>query len=339
MLRLMKYLKPYLLLILIAVGLLFVQANSDLALPDYMSRIVNNGIQQNGITDTLPTAIRQSEMNKLVIFLNADEKAIVLADYYLVDTNSISYPLHVKQYPILASEPIYILKTIDQAEIEKLGPVVEKGLVIVSFIQQAAAAPTSAAAMGQGLGFDLSKLPAGADIFSLLARLPEAQLTTITSSINQKFSTLGNSMVKQMAVSAVKAEYRRWAWIPPRCRPTIFCTTGIIMLLLTLLSVACTDRGRFPFCQHRRRAGARSAPECVQESGKFLQCRIRSILHRFADHPLHQRCHPDPDGGPHDDAHGLLCAHHRHRRHHPRHRQKHHPCGGSSRWQWSCCWD
>jgi len=40
MLRLAKYLKPYLLLILIAIALLFVQANADLALPDYMSNIV-----------------------------------------------------------------------------------------------------------------------------------------------------------------------------------------------------------------------------------------------------------------------------------------------------------
>ena len=123
MLRLLKYLKPYFLLILIAIGLLFVQANSDLALPDYMSRIVNNGIQRSGITDVLPSAIRQSEFDKLTSFLNADEKAIVQADYYLVDTKSISYPMHVDQYPMLASEPIYILKMIDKGEIDKLSPV------------------------------------------------------------------------------------------------------------------------------------------------------------------------------------------------------------------------
>ena len=39
MLRLMKYVKPYLLLILLTIILLFVQANADLALPDYMSKI------------------------------------------------------------------------------------------------------------------------------------------------------------------------------------------------------------------------------------------------------------------------------------------------------------
>ena len=240
MLRLMKYLKPYLLLILVAIGLLFVQANSDLALPDYMSRIVNNGIQQSGITDSVPAAIRQSEMEKLVPFLSADEKALVRADYYLVDKNSVGYPLHVKQYPVLASEPIYILKTVDKAEIDQLSPVMTKGLVILSFIQQAIADPTKAAAIGQGLGFDLSKMPAGTDLFSLLGKLPEAQLTAMTNGINEKFSALGSNLATQMADSAVKTEYIALGMDTTALQTNYILNTGISMLLLTLLSVACT---------------------------------------------------------------------------------------------------
>ena len=49
MLRLLRYLKPYLLPLWLAAGLLFAQANADLALPDYLSRIVNTGIQQGGV--------------------------------------------------------------------------------------------------------------------------------------------------------------------------------------------------------------------------------------------------------------------------------------------------
>ncbi|HEX7540567.1 MAG TPA: hypothetical protein VF352_00435, partial [Anaerolineales bacterium] len=63
MLRLLKYLKPYTLLILFAIALLFVQANADLALPDYMSKIVNVGIQQGGVENAVPVAVRQTEMN------------------------------------------------------------------------------------------------------------------------------------------------------------------------------------------------------------------------------------------------------------------------------------
>jgi ABC-type multidrug transport system fused ATPase/permease subunit len=60
MLRLLKYLKPYLFLILLAIALLFVQANADLALPDYMSKIVNIGIQQGGVENAIPVAVRQT---------------------------------------------------------------------------------------------------------------------------------------------------------------------------------------------------------------------------------------------------------------------------------------
>jgi ATP-binding cassette subfamily B protein len=54
MLKLLRYLKPFTLQIVLAVGLLFIQANADLALPDYMSRIVNVGIQQ-GRSEVIPS--------------------------------------------------------------------------------------------------------------------------------------------------------------------------------------------------------------------------------------------------------------------------------------------
>jgi len=240
MLRLIKYLKPYLLLVLIAIGLLFVQANSDLALPDYMSRIVNNGIQQSGITAVVPSAIRQRELDKLAIFLTAEEKSLVQADYYLVDKGSIGYPIHVTQYPVLSSEPIYILKTMDKSEIDRLSPVMTKGLVLLSFIQQAMADPSKAAAIGQGLGFDLTKLPPGTDLFSLIKKLPEAQLIAMSSSINEKFNALGSNLAEQMATSAVKAEYIALGMDTTALQTNYIINTGISMLLLTLLSVMCT---------------------------------------------------------------------------------------------------
>ena len=152
MLRLAKYLKPYLLLILGAVVLLFIQANADLALPDYMSNIVDYGIQQGGIVDAVPQAIRQSEMNRLVIFMSAQNKTTVLGDYTLVDQSSPDYATDVKQYPDLAKEPIYVLNNVNQAEITKLNPVMGKALLAVSGIEQAMANPAAAKSMGQMFG-------------------------------------------------------------------------------------------------------------------------------------------------------------------------------------------
>ncbi len=44
MLRLIKYLKPYILLIILLLGLTYAQVMASLALPDYMAKIVNEGI-------------------------------------------------------------------------------------------------------------------------------------------------------------------------------------------------------------------------------------------------------------------------------------------------------
>jgi ATP-binding cassette subfamily B protein len=240
MLRILKYLKPYLGLILIAVGLLFVQANADLALPDYMSKIVNNGIQQGGVENAVPKAIRQSELDKLVLFLGPEDKTLVQGDYTLVDKTSPDYDKYLKEYPSLADGPIYVLKAVDAAEIKKLNPVMGKGFLVVTAINQILADPAQAAAMAKGFGFDLSKLPPGVDLFALLAKLPPAQLSQMTSAIDSKFSSLGESMINQMAVASVKAEYTALGMDTGKLQTNYIIHVGILMLLLTLLSGACT---------------------------------------------------------------------------------------------------
>jgi len=151
MLRLAKYLKPYLLLILIAIALLFVQANADLALPDYLSNIVNYGIQQGGVANAVPEAIRQSEMNRLAAFLSAEDKAAVLADYTLIDKSSADASTYLNQYPTLSTEPIYVLKDVDKAEITKLNPIMGKAWLVVSTLEQALADPAKAKASARCL--------------------------------------------------------------------------------------------------------------------------------------------------------------------------------------------
>ena len=49
MTKILKYLKPYWLSIVLAFGLLFGQATCELTMPDYMQNIVNTGIQNEGI--------------------------------------------------------------------------------------------------------------------------------------------------------------------------------------------------------------------------------------------------------------------------------------------------
>lgn len=241
MLRLAKYLKPYTTMLLLTVLLLFAQANFDLALPDYLSRIVNVGIQQGGVENAVPEAIRQSQMDRVLIFLSADEKASVLANYTLVDKFSPDFSTAAEEYPIVASEPIYVLYDVDQAEIDRLNPILGKGLLAVSSIEQIMADPAKAAEMGgDGLGFDLSRIPPGTDVFAMLGRLPADQLTQMTDTINLKFVALGDSMVAQAATAPVKAEYAALGMETAKLQNSYMLRIGAIMLLLTLLSGAAT---------------------------------------------------------------------------------------------------
>ncbi len=236
MLRLVKYLKPYTLLILFAVALLFVQANADLALPDYMSKIVNIGIQQGGIENAVPQAIRQSEMDRLYLFMSSEEQSVVQADYQLVDEGSPNFIEAIRQYPTVASEPVYLLKTVDQEEIDRLNPIMGRSWIIVAGVEQAMADPATIESMSQMVGVDLSQLPPGEDIFSMLQTSPSGLLTGITDTINQKFTGLSDTMFSQMSVAAVKSEYAALGMDAGKVQTDYILSTGVLMLLVTLLS-------------------------------------------------------------------------------------------------------
>jgi ATP-binding cassette subfamily B multidrug efflux pump len=240
MLRLVKYLKPYTLLILVTIALLFVQANADLALPDYLSKIVNVGIQQAGVENAVPEAIRQSQMDKLMIFMSAEERALVMDSYVLVEPWSPEAEQYIDEYPALADEAIYVLQDVDEAEMDALNAIMGEAWLVVSGIEQMIADPSQAPPMGQDFDFDPSMLPAGVDIFALLVRMPAEQLSQVRTAINVRFAALGESMVTQMAVGAVKAEYEALGMDTAKLQQDYILRTGGIMLLISLLGGACT---------------------------------------------------------------------------------------------------
>jgi len=233
--RLFKYLKPYTLLIILSVTFLFVQANANLALPDYLSRIVNNGIQQNGVEDAVPVAIRQTEMDKLLIFMDSENVGFVLEAYQLVKPGTIDADIYLEDYPVLEGEAIYILGDLDQSQIDTLNPFLGKALVAVSGIQQMMDDPSAASMFGEDFEFDPSRIPAGKDIFQALGMMPETQRSELTEKMNEMFSTLGESMVNQMAVGAVKAEYEALGMDVGVIQRDYILRTGGTMLLISLI--------------------------------------------------------------------------------------------------------
>jgi len=243
MIRLTKYLKPYTWMILLCVGLLFLQATSDLTLPDYMGRIINVGIQQGGVDTAVPSAIRQSQMDKLFIFMDDAQQAEVLSAYTLVNSETANTGDNLTRYPALATEAIYVLNQIDAAKLSALTPVMGKALIAVYGIQQAIENPDSAPAgmMGGGSGgFDLSELPDGVDPFTMLSSLPSQLLAPMMTQMEERFAAMGgDSVIVQAAAGAVKAEYTALGMDTAAIQNTYVFISGGIMLLLTLFSVMC----------------------------------------------------------------------------------------------------
>jgi ATP-binding cassette subfamily B multidrug efflux pump len=240
MIRLAKYLKPYLGMILLAIVLLFAQANLDLALPDYLSRIVDVGIQQSGVENAVPAALRQSTMDKILLLTSAQNQEAVLEVYTLVDQDSPQYQTLSQHYPLLEDEPIYVLEDVDHAGIERLNPVMAKAILAVSAIEQVMSDPSRIADLAGGLPLDPGMITPGTDLFALLSQQPVAQRERVVDAISQHLEALGASAIVQAAAGPIVAEYEALGIDTAQLRSDYIIRAGGAMLLLTLLAGGCT---------------------------------------------------------------------------------------------------
>ena len=85
MLKILKNLKKSFWSVVVIILLLVVQAQADLRLPDFTSRIVNVGIQAGGIENAVPYVISKEDMENILIFSNEDDE--ILENYSLVGNN------------------------------------------------------------------------------------------------------------------------------------------------------------------------------------------------------------------------------------------------------------
>ncbi|ELC8443886.1 ABC transporter ATP-binding protein [Clostridium perfringens] len=251
--KLIKYLKPFTASILAVIVLLFAQAMFDLSLPDYMSNIVNVGIQQGGIENAVPKVISQSEFDKLTLFMSKDEKEKVESNYTLLDKNTLSqsdYDKYVKDYPALEKEAVYKLNTKDEDVINELNPIMGKAIIVVGGIEEKGlqgltgnASPTgadkaqtnmesNAQASGQMKG-----LPANTDPFFMIKNMPEAQKNNMLKQIDDKFSDMPESMITQTASTFIKTQYTDLGMSVESIQSQYILRTGGIMILLALGSM------------------------------------------------------------------------------------------------------
>ena len=87
--RILKLFKKHVLALLAAIVLIVISCNADLALPTYMSDIVDVGVQQGGIASPVPDTIRAESLDNLELFMSAKDAKTVEAAFGKTDQNGI----------------------------------------------------------------------------------------------------------------------------------------------------------------------------------------------------------------------------------------------------------
>ena len=250
MLKLLRYFKPFAVLILSIVALLLIQAVCDLALPDYMSKIVNTGIQQGGVENAAPEVIRQSEWDRVMLFLSADDQKLAEKSYTLLDKaklDAADYEAQVKEYPALADTPIYKRNTDDADTLAALNRSMGTAIILVDriegstpqelmqFMQQGGAADGLS---GLQQGGNLPQIKDSDDVFALLQALPEETLDAIRTQIEEGMGNLGESMIVPAASEYIVKEYQAIGRNTDAMQSNLILGTGALMLLISLAGAA-----------------------------------------------------------------------------------------------------
>ena len=246
MLKIFKHLRNSSFIIFIIILLLAGQASCELSLPTYTSNIINIGIQQSGIENSVPEVIRKSEMDKLFIFLSDKNKNTILNNYKLLNKDSLSeeeYNKYKDSYPALSDEEIYLLNTKDKDIIEKLDNILGKPeLIVYGLESDDESAKMIQQQMKNNMTSNMSISNANQnlenmDMFAMLQSMPKKQKNNLIKEMDNQLINLPDAMISQSAVSFVKNEYNEIGIDTGKLQTQYILTTGAKMIGITILSV------------------------------------------------------------------------------------------------------
>lgn len=247
MLKLRKYLKPFAVSILVIVALLFAQAMCELTMPDYMSNIVNVGINSNGIEDGVLQAVRAQEYEKLALFMSEEEQQI-FADNYTLVTPSQASEAQLERYPALADEDVYLLREDAVNTHEEIRQALSQAETYVAGIdqmevtlQEAMNDPNKAAELSeeqQQLLAVMQQLPQGTSVYDVLGMLSSQQMADLSAQMDEVAQAQGESSIDTANAQYVYGEYTAIGMDTEAIQYQYLFVNGAWMLLLALGSAA-----------------------------------------------------------------------------------------------------
>ena len=213
MIKLMKYLKKSAGYVVLIIALLFLQAYCDLSLPDYTSKIVNVGIQQSGIEDSVPEKIRKTSMDSLQLFMDDNDKDTV-DSFYEEDGD------------------LFVLKDdVTSGERYELNSIFGKPMIIVA----------SFSSGGDEVNSMLTQMgiPEGTDPMQALAMMPQEARDAMAEKISEKVDSMQESIITQAGVSYVKSEYEAIGEDVDAIQMHYIKIAGVRMLGMALITMLC----------------------------------------------------------------------------------------------------
>lgn len=225
--KLFKYLGMYWKMVLAILAVLFLQAYCDLSLPAYTSDIVNVGIQQSGIDETVPEAISAEDMDKVLLFVSSDEEKQQILDAYEADTETYDTDAYILKDEV--SE--------DEEKLEALSDLM--GMPMMLTMSFSSGSDTTAEIEEQLMAaVPQEMLPEDADVFDVLALLPEEQMTALLEKVSEQMADMPDTIVEQAAVSYIESAYEDLGMDMDQIQLQYLFRTGGKMLALAFLGMA-----------------------------------------------------------------------------------------------------
>lgn len=224
MIKLRKYLNPFLWALLLAIILLFAQAICELNLPNYMSRIVNVGIQQSGVEHGTPNQISVDGYSLMRVLMDEDGQALLAANYSRGDDT-------------VNEKDVYNLKSdISESALADLDK--QFGLATWTMIYVLSDINTNSGGSGGTTGAMSTDGIGKAELEELYQLIPV--LNNLPSSVldgaREKAAKLDDSFLSQSGVSMTIAFYDELGMDMSKVQTNYIIKVGLIMLLIALAS-------------------------------------------------------------------------------------------------------
>lgn len=242
MLKILKNLKDSLGAVIIIVILLCVQASTDLALPDYTSKIVNEGIQAGGIESPVPGIISKEDMDSLLVFTDKDDE--ILENYTLVgETQSNHEEKSIKKYfgndYEVQPDTIYVLKDIDEEQEENLTGIIVDPLMEMTTITNEETAKQIKEKLVQNVPEEQKQYIQNMNLIEIIEQMPEEQSKQVLSEFTKRIEEMNDSIKEQAAISSVKQVYINAGADTDKIQNDYILKTGLQMLGIALITMVC----------------------------------------------------------------------------------------------------